>query len=211
MKVINGIKKDRKPTLEMYRRILADLIEVYSVDPILDDRDGLKKFAYYVVQYVKLIKTDDMDSAELHSLFQLIDATTQFMGCMTPVEFIQTFPAEKQYDGHKYESKDYFTTMDSLKEYPPNKMIGEGIMKLLWDYHNWDIHRFESRKMCCISRIQRLNGEKDWFEQFFEDQGRPLTMYYEDGGRLVNSKTGEIIQTSKPKKRRPKYLSVVGD
>lgn len=195
----------------MYRRILSDLVDRYSIEPILDDRDGLKKFIYTAVQYVCRMDVDGLDAAELQSLFQLIDTTTQFMACMTPIEFIQTFPAEKRYDGQKYESKDYFTTMAALKEYPSNEMIGEGIRHLLWDYLNWSVHKFEVRKMCVVSRMQRLNGEKDLLEQFFEDQGKPLTKYHKDGDRLINGDTGEICTICKPKKRRPKYLSVVGD
>lgn len=48
--------------------------------------------------------------------FQLIDSIFSVLSCLTLQNFVTTFPIDKDYDGAKWECKDYFYTMDVLKK-----------------------------------------------------------------------------------------------
>jgi hypothetical protein len=47
--------------------------------------------------------------------FQLYEMALSVIGMLTPKEVIETFPIYKRYDGHKYETKDYFSVQERSK------------------------------------------------------------------------------------------------
>ena len=57
--------------------------------------------------------------------FQLIDSTFGILSCLTLRNFVSTFPVDKDYDGAKWECKDYFYTMGVLE-----KM--DGVLFFVW-------------------------------------------------------------------------------
>ncbi|MCO7128427.1 hypothetical protein NIE88_22145, partial [Sporolactobacillus shoreicorticis] len=126
----------------------------------------------------------------------------------TPREFMQVFPIDKTYDGEKYETKDYFYTMNYLKSLDMDKPIGrENLSDFLWDYMNRTMWLFSALKMSALADVQRARGEKSWFEQFAEDND--LTMYesFSDGSGqyMQDTKTGKITKIVQHK-RQPKWI-----
>ncbi|WP_339011281.1 hypothetical protein VNN36_06200 [Lactococcus garvieae] len=105
--------------------------------------------------------------------FQLCEMTMTLIGNLTPEEFVETFPAEKIYDGKKYQTKDWFSTNKAVQELSKDAPITESkeVFELLWDYHNWDLNIFTVNVMTAMSDINRLEKGKGLFEQFLEDQG----------------------------------------
>ena len=63
------------------------------------------------------------------------------IGRLTPQKLLQLYPVTKEYDGSDGTAKDYFYTMDRLKQWPPDKPIGtaQEVACLLWDYQNQDL------------------------------------------------------------------------
>ena len=49
---------------------------------------------------------------ESQATFDLIDALFSVMGCIKLKNFVTIFPITKEYDGEKWQSKDYFYTID---------------------------------------------------------------------------------------------------
>lgn len=63
------------------------------------------------------------------------------IGRLTPMELLRLYPVDKEYDGKKWGTKDYFYTMDKIKKLSADKPIGDAqdVACLLWDYQNWDL------------------------------------------------------------------------
>lgn len=98
------------------------------------------------------------------------------MSLITPKDFEETFPIDKNYIGSKYGAKDYFTTKEFLKSLEQDKPIGDKINDLLWEYQNDYIFEFVIKYIENVSAIRRLQGQPSLAEKFVEDAG--LTKYY---------------------------------
>lgn len=78
---------------------------------------------------------------EIENRYQEIKEAMEAVGRLTPIELLRMYPVEKEFDGKKWGSKDYFHTMEKLKERPMDKPIGDAkdVACLLWDYQNLDL------------------------------------------------------------------------
>lgn len=53
--------------------------------------------------------------------------------------------------------------------------------------------------MGIINQMHRLNGGRDIFVEFMEEQGISIPTYHKEGNYLVNNETGERYKVQKPK------------
>lgn len=171
--------------------------------------DEKKKLAVYVVKYlIGFHKPKNPTLKVAESNLNFVFMVDDFLGTFTPREFMQVFPVDKIYDGEKSETKDYFYTMNYLKSLEMDKPIGrENLSEFLWDYMNRTMWRFSAVKMEFLADVQRARGEKDWFQQFAEENDLTLYESFSDGSGeyMQNQKTGEI-QKVIPHKRHPKWI-----
>lgn len=212
-KVISGTKKNYKPQKEHYLRAFGRLVEktmdnVQGQEPL--DKDTLIKFVFLAVKLYPFMEHKGLTMEEAEVRINAMSVIMSYMATLTPTEFVRVFPIPKEYDGEKYFVKDYFSTIERLKKYPSDEEIGEDkIIEFLMEYYNWDIIKFEVKKLCLISYIRRLNGQKGVMEEFCEENDIPTYSYYEAEGVMVESGTGKAVKVEKPKRRKPKYLKVV--
>lgn len=197
----------------VYLRALGRLINAANVKGGSEFTvEEKKKMAIISVKYLINRKWSEYLSAkEAEDTLSFIFMVDEYLGQFTPREFMQVFPVDKVYDGERYQSKDYFYTMNYLKSLDMDKPIGrENLSDFLWDYMNRTMLNFSMVKMDALSTMQRAKGEKDWFEQFAEDKGLTLYEQFSDGSGqyMQNTKTGEISKVV-PHKRRPKWIRAV--
>lgn len=78
---------------------------------------------------------------EIENRYQELKQVMDTIGRLTPMELLRLYPVDKEYDGKKWGTKDYFYTMNRLKRLPADKPIGDAqdVACLLWDYQNWDL------------------------------------------------------------------------
>ncbi|MCC8025666.1 MAG: hypothetical protein LIP16_10250 [Clostridium sp.] len=78
---------------------------------------------------------------EIENRYQKLKQVMDTIGRLTPMELLRLYPVDKEYDGKKWGTKDYFYTMDRLRRLPADKPIGDAqdVAVLLWDYQNWDL------------------------------------------------------------------------
>ncbi|MDD9149230.1 hypothetical protein OYT88_11765 [Sporolactobacillus sp. CQH2019] len=180
-----------------------------AIDRGCDDFSREEKMRMAILSVKYLINRDkpkQQTPDDVENLMNFIFMVDEYLGQFTPREFMRVFPVDKEYDGEKYGSKDYFYTMNYLKSLDMDKPIGrKNLSSFLWDYMNRTMLKFSAVKMDALSDVQRARGEKDWFEQFAEDNDLTLYSMFEDGsGQFIqNTKTGEISKVQKP---RPRYL-----
>lgn len=214
MKLIKGNKKERKEKSELYTNAFLRFLDKVQEMSFQDLREK-KKLSSYIFLGVKNIcsienRKERKHSPEFaHAEFYLIETLIEAMTYITPRELLEIFPPEKNYDGAKWQTKDYFTTMQAMREYGLDKQIEdeETVTKLLWDYMNWDINIFMVEWMSSISEMSRLQTGKDPWVEFMNEQG--VSTYYEQDGYLIDSQTGEKIKVTKAKKRVPKHWKVI--
>jgi len=170
-------------------------------------KDILKKFMFYCVKYISLSRYKEeykigkmkttLNESEIISELTFIDNTIKIMSLFTPTELLQMFPVIKTYDGEKWGEKDYFFTMDLIKQYDPNVPIGsmgiKNMLDLLWNYMNDDLSQFLIAKFSITNYILKLNGEMGIIEQFMDENGLPSYILSVDGKSLIDCDTGEEI------------------
>lgn len=148
----------------------------------------------------KRVGTDYRQSLEESlATFNLIDAIFTIMGYIKLKNLVITFPVTKDFDGHKWESKDYFYTMEVLSKLDWDKPIGrDKFFDFLWDYENDDLRNVCVDYMCAMSAISRSQTGRGIAEQWFDDMGIGTFTINKEIGIVKDNKTG---QTTKLKSR----------
>lgn len=130
--------------------------------------------------------------------FQMIDSIFGVLGCLTLRNFVTTFPVDKYYKGAKWEEKDYFYTMEVLKDMDWDKPIGrDELSELLWDYMNADLRHAYIEFATSMSAIYRAQTGKGMAETWCDNMGIPTYTEDKETGIMKNNRTGDIM---KPKK-----------
>lgn len=135
---------------------------------------------------------------EAQATFQLIDAIFTVCGFLTLSNFVSTFPIDKTYDGAKWEEKDYFYTMEVLKDMDRDKPIGrDKLSELLWDYQNEELRHAYIEFTTSASAIFRAQTGIGIAETWCDNMGIPTYTEDKETGIMKNNRTGDIM---KPKK-----------
>lgn len=172
-------------------------------------QDDLMKIALCGIKYICSIRevkreNDRLGTGYEPSLeeqkirFQLIDAIFTVCGHLTLRNFVNTFPIDKDYDGAKWECKDYFYTMNVLSKMDWEKPIGrDELSELLWDYMNEDLRHAYVEFTTAMSAIYRSQTGKGVAETWLDDLGISSYTMNKKTGIMINNQTGDIM---KPKK-----------
>jgi len=81
---------------------------------------------------------------------------------LTPREFTRLFPIDKRYDGNRYETKDYFSTVEYIDSIGWDTNIGSAI-GFLMEYMCHDTMTFTVTAMDVIANY---SGNRNWFNRF---------------------------------------------
>lgn len=212
LRVIDGIKKEKPDYFSLYSNAFINTfgkaVGKYSIIKNFD-MDTRKKLVWSGVKMINASKSRSRDRKGLEIRFDLISTIKAIASGLTPREFQTIFPITKEFDGEKYQWKDYFYTRKFIEEFGEDRLISDEISDFLWEYMNSDTRTFVVQLMSVMSDIRRLEGGKSLGQEFADELGiTTYTMTKDDQGRqfLVNNDTGEVQKASKP---RPRYLKVV--
>ena len=172
-------------------------------------QEDLMKIAFAGIKYINSVHeirrenervgTDYKQTLEeSQAVFQLIDAIFTIMGYIKLKNFVNIFPITKEYDGHKWECKDYFSTMNVLSKMDWDKPIGrDNIADLLWDYQNYDLEDVYIEFMCAMSAIHRSQTGKGIMDKFCDDNVVPTYTFNQAAGVIKNNQTGQTTRFKK--------------
>lgn len=153
--VVSGDKskiEDKQAKLEQLymKAFVRELATISAYSDWNQCRDHLKRAVFYAVKYFSLERIDRRHSTEPRTLeqinadFSLLECVKMLMGQLTPREMMSMFPIEKEYDGEKFGCKDYYFTIEKLKDFDLDKTLGEeGLEDFLWCYWNDDLFAFD--------------------------------------------------------------------
>ena len=98
---------------------------------------------------------------------------------LTPLQFAQAFPITKEYNGHTWGSKDYYTVTDWIGENVGwNNKIPNGIEFLL-EYLNINVQLTAVRIMNILGKFHQRQTGRDMLIDFLKSQGADI--HYIDG------------------------------
>jgi len=198
--------------LLIYSRIIFEkLTEAIMLDYVAPE--VRKQLIYYYVKEIPLRYNESgpiMDRKTLDDLYTTIEYTDHLIGQITPRELTQIYPIAKSYDGDKYGTVDYFSTMEKLEEFGMDELITKDrVMDVLFNYDNTHIRKYGCTKLCVISDLRRCEGHPGLAEEFFGPLG--VGMY-----KMMTDEYGKQFlydpdkQTTYPvTKPRPRYLRVI--
>ncbi len=215
--VVSGDKgrvEDKQAKREqLYMKALVrelDIVSAYS--DLKHCRDNLKRAVFYAVKYFSLERIDRRHSTEPRTLeqvntdFNFLECVKILMGQLTPRELMSMFPIEKEYDGEKWGCKDYFFTVEKLKDFDLDKPLGEeGLEDFLWCYWNDDLFAFDAVAFSIISNKYKAQTGRGIMEKWCEDQGIGTYTMNQELGIIKDNQTGEIHKLSK----KPSHLKIV--
>ena len=202
--------------LLIYSRIIFEkLTEAMTLGYV--DPEVRKQLIYYSVKAMPLKYNEHSnesgritDSQDLDDLYTTIKYTDHLIGQITPRELAQIYPIAKSYDGNKYGTIDYFSTMEKLEEFGMDEPITEDkVMDVLFGYDNIHILKYMSIKLSVISGLRRCEGHPGLAEEFFGPLGVGMyKMMTDEDGKQFLYDPGK--QTTYPvTKPRPRYLRVL--
>ena len=212
----NQPNKPEPDYLKIYNRVIFEKItEALMLGYV--DPEVKKQLIYYYVKEIPLrynehsnVSGHITDRKDLDDLYTTIEYTDHLISQITPRELTQIYPIEKSYDGNKYGTVDYFSTMDQLEEFGMDEPITEDkVMDVLFGYDNIHILKYMSIKLSVISGLRRCEGHPGLAEEFFVPLGVRMikTMTDADGKEFIYD---PAKQTTYPvTKPRPRYLRVL--
>lgn len=193
---------------DIYLDAFTNSVNEYAAEaPEFENRkDHVKKAIYYGVKTVTTKeKTINLTKKKAENNFQFASIVKDLIGTLTPGEFENLFPIKKEYDGKKYQSKDYFYTKKYLDTLDPDKPINESEdpLEFLWEYQNWDITIFTVRIMGYMSDLRQLDGYPSISEEWADKEGviKSPSIYRnnKDERFIVRSGKVELLDNPEPK------------
>jgi hypothetical protein len=150
-----------------------------------DKKEVTMRIVFYVVKYFSVLDYRRMDRKGLESLLIFNDVLLEVMHNLSPADLISVFPIDKKYDGHKYETKDYFSTIEAFQSHGMNEPIRttENATSILWDFANITIMMYQVKILGIISSLRKMDTGKELWEEFFENEGIQITQHDINGNK----------------------------
>lgn len=196
--------------LSLYARIyLKKLQEAdHDKDPQLWPLQLRRQLIYSGTHFMNRAcrNTDDMSFDIAQTAFEAGRSILRLIGTVTPREFQTIFPIKKRYDGARYEEKDYFSTMEEIREIGlDNRITFDRALSFCMDYDNLHMAFFVVNQMCVVDRLRYFQGQGTTIESFMAENGI-------QGCRLMVGENGQEFmydpdkQTTHPvKKMAPRW------
>lgn len=191
--------------LSLYLNAFRNVVNARMEDET--NRRYLKQNALYGVRLINSLPKP-LEYEEIRNRFDLVCAIKAVMSELTPAELMNVFPITKEYDGHKYEMKDYFYTIEYMKRLDQSKPIGEKISKTLWEYMNDDLRKFQITLLGLMSDLRRYEGKPSLAEEWAVKNDIEFYVKHTDpaGKEYLLDSKGRTQRVMKP---RPKHLRLV--
>lgn len=153
----------------------------------------IRKILFYGIRYIRFFDFSNATYTEILEAIKIIDYINNLTSKVSFYTMLNIFPIGKDFNGKKFEAKDYFSTIEYLKDKELYRMIGEySIDDFFWNYYNTDIIIYNVNCFMIYDKFARANGQKSLMERFAEEFNIP-TYVQVDENTLMNKDTLEII------------------
>lgn len=220
LKLINGSKKPKHTLTDLQKaQCYVRMFQASTSDYFkTQNRWALTKAVYNGVrllniQYRQLSNAEFVPVDIWKMTLQSYKGLEALMSLMTPEEIIRTFPITKTYDGERWQSADYFSSLNLFADISMNLSLmiqRKEPFDILFGYQNPHISMLLVGMMGTVDNLRRADGKEDMLTSFFKEQGleppRKMTMHNSNGKHYMMDENGKTFKVRKPK---PRYLRVV--
>lgn len=169
--------------------------------------EDVKKVVFFGIKFIRMIRKDSIQSyEEAVSYMELISMIDTYASSLTYNEFINIFPIKKDYDGIRFECKDYFSTLEYLSDFDLDCCIGDNINELYWSYYNSDIMTYGVNCILLVDILRRCQGQRSVIEEFADMVGVDTYSVNRKYGYIYNNRTGKTQPLIEIKNRRKNKL-----
>jgi hypothetical protein len=168
-----------------------------------------KKMVYYGIMYFY-----KFDKKSIETVQQLDDCLTYIalinkkMKELTFNEVINIFPIRKDFDGERFECKDYYSTIEYLNKFDLNEPIGEEVNDFFWNYYNSILMAYSAKELILFDMYRMLEGKESFMTEWARKMGVDTYSINEEAGYIYNNTTGKTKPYKKPKKKN-KYIRII--
>ena len=194
---------------EIYKRNFKRVLQSIIDKSFKNKDDAVTSFRKAVFYGVKTVvtypKNEYLTREKLMERFEETEMVKMLIEFLSPIELMQVFPVDKQYDGFKYETKDYFSTMEMLNKLDINTSFRDkkvDINMILMGYENIFITVFMLEIVNMIDGFRKLEGKESMIVEFMREQGvHPMTMYTDEatGKKFLLDGNGKTIPIKEKK------------
>ena len=179
--------------------ILKQLIAASDSFKVNPNHENYKKLVYWSIRHLPYYENNNAEEK-----FAYISCLKNCLKKLTYREFINLFPIDKEYDGAKWEMKDYYSTMKYLNDKSLDDYI-EDPLELIFEYDNWYIIQFGVQVMSTTSDMQRIRTGIGITEAFMYGKEMP----HDSKGNIISvNHEGKVCKVSDPRLSKPKLIVV---
>ena len=135
----------------------------------------------------------------MENLFECFETWKQAACMLTYKELFTIYPIEKDFEGYKYEMKDYWSTKEFIKENIDDldEFVEEDVlMELIMEYDNNDLFRIAMRYVEVIEFFHKQKYGFTVLDEFLDSVGVD-TIPRDSKGNLIGIVDGKVVK--KPK------------
>lgn len=177
------------------------------------DKEFIKKMIYYNATFLAMNRAAELSTAktisDIDRVINWFFMTLHAIGFLTVDELISIFPIEKDFNGKRYEMKDYFYAKEQISKIQRDKPlydIGSEIIELLPNLNNNILMNLSVGFVMANNLKRKMEGKMDIMEECFGL--KPVKIFTDERNRLVMHDTEKNTLTVL-KKKRPRYLREV--
>ena len=181
-----------------------------------DSPADIRKAVFYGIRHYSYVDVGGMTPKELLSAFSEYIDIKMMISRLSIADMEILFPIGKDYDGWKYESKDYFSTMEWLGNIDINSPMGfgeDGVDGFFWNYYNHHIMGFAVHELLVIDRIARIDGRQGMLESFLDHAGMSDKVHTisvdRNTGTAYDKVTGEVFEILPRQTKIPRWIHMV--
>ena len=153
---------------------------------VLNKEPNVKERKKYNQQYSNSV---DLKESYHRKNYLYGELAFQYGNFVTPKEIMECFPITKDYNGEKYECKDFFNVSKEIEKYPINEMLGDNLIEFLWDYYNSTLCCFLASHLTSFDYALMKENKQGLLETTFEFLGVQIDKY------VINERKNVIINT----------------
>lgn len=161
--------RKRNEYLGDYRNILRVVRKTLKAcQKDLTDRTALKRLVLWCGRQL-VWEQEHKEHFSAEDIFTVREFYNIFVSKLTYREFMEIYPIDKRYDGARWGTRDYYSTIEFLSDIDLDNKIGgeKQVMDLFWEYDNWELLDVASASMCAMSAMSRKLLGVDPTEAFF--------------------------------------------
>ena len=173
----------RKDEIEARKERRKERLRSIMLDSSVDD----SRVLHAAIRWYGLRRKHETDSL---AEFGIYDEVLGMLANLPPSWIAREFPAEKEYDGDRRQSKDWYSSVNALRSCGSFNGNTQKLLDFLWDWNNRSIRQFVISGLLLIDELRALQGQESLAVEFADAYGIPVyrqrgAAFFDGEGKFV--------------------------